>query len=290
MSADTLIQDPYETQSYNRYSYVRNNPLKYTDPSGHSFTSVIKAIIMVAIVIAVTYATLGAGTVQTVGYFTAIQAATASQLVTIGLISGFATGAVGALMDGATIGQALIAGASGALIGGLTAGLKHGLASNLGHTGNYLRRAVAHGMVSGVMNKARGGNFGNGFMSTFFSTLAGGVKVGTQWVQGAFQTIVGGTASAIGGGKFANGAVSSAMVYLFNDSAKSTYPNKAEMIDASNAKKIGRAYRALSMMGRSQSREYADRGLPSLSYSQACIAQLYLIDYSNHHKRVKFFS
>jgi hypothetical protein len=32
--------------------------------------------------------------------------------------------------------------------------------------------------------------------------------------------MVGGTASAIGGGKFANGAVSSAMVYLFNDVAK----------------------------------------------------------------------
>jgi len=33
MSADTLIQDPYDMQTYNRYSYVRNNPLKYTDPS-----------------------------------------------------------------------------------------------------------------------------------------------------------------------------------------------------------------------------------------------------------------
>jgi hypothetical protein len=176
---------------------------------------------MVAIVIIVTYVTLGAGAVGTSGYFGAIGVATSSQLMTIGLISGFATGAVGALMDGASIGQALIAGATGALIGGLTAGLTHGIAANLGHTGNYLRRAVAHGLVSGVMNKIRGGNFGNGFMSTFFSTIAGGVKVGGQWAQGLFQTMVGGTASAIGGGKFANGAVSSAMVYLFNDVAGS---------------------------------------------------------------------
>ena len=28
------MQDPTNTQSYNRYSYVINNPLKYTDPSG----------------------------------------------------------------------------------------------------------------------------------------------------------------------------------------------------------------------------------------------------------------
>jgi len=27
LSADTIIQAPYDTQSYNRYSYVRNNPL-----------------------------------------------------------------------------------------------------------------------------------------------------------------------------------------------------------------------------------------------------------------------
>ncbi|CAC9424010.1 hypothetical protein [uncultured Gammaproteobacteria bacterium] len=34
LSADPYIQAPYNTQSYNRYSYVMNNPLKYTDPSG----------------------------------------------------------------------------------------------------------------------------------------------------------------------------------------------------------------------------------------------------------------
>ncbi|MFH0860886.1 MAG: RHS repeat-associated core domain-containing protein [Candidatus Altiarchaeota archaeon] len=32
---DTIIQDPYDPQTLNRYSYVRNNPLKYTDPSGN---------------------------------------------------------------------------------------------------------------------------------------------------------------------------------------------------------------------------------------------------------------
>ena len=35
LSADPNIQAPHNTQSYNRYAYVMNNPLKYTDPSGY---------------------------------------------------------------------------------------------------------------------------------------------------------------------------------------------------------------------------------------------------------------
>jgi hypothetical protein len=32
---DSIVPDPYNPQDWNRYSYARNNPLKYTDPSGH---------------------------------------------------------------------------------------------------------------------------------------------------------------------------------------------------------------------------------------------------------------
>ena len=34
MSPDPLIQDPANTQNFNRYTYCLNNPLKYTDESG----------------------------------------------------------------------------------------------------------------------------------------------------------------------------------------------------------------------------------------------------------------
>lgn len=34
LQPDNNIQDPFNTQSYNRYGYVVNNPLKFTDPSG----------------------------------------------------------------------------------------------------------------------------------------------------------------------------------------------------------------------------------------------------------------
>ena len=35
VSADTLVPEPGNPQDLNRYAYVRNNPLRYTDPSGH---------------------------------------------------------------------------------------------------------------------------------------------------------------------------------------------------------------------------------------------------------------
>jgi RHS repeat-associated protein len=35
ISADTIVPRPWDLQSFNRYSYCSNNPLVYTDPSGH---------------------------------------------------------------------------------------------------------------------------------------------------------------------------------------------------------------------------------------------------------------
>jgi len=35
VQADTIVPNPANPQDLNRYSYVRNNPLRYRDPSGH---------------------------------------------------------------------------------------------------------------------------------------------------------------------------------------------------------------------------------------------------------------
>lgn len=41
LSPDNYVQAPDNSQSFNRYSYCLNNPLKYTDPSGEFWNLII---------------------------------------------------------------------------------------------------------------------------------------------------------------------------------------------------------------------------------------------------------
>lgn len=52
---DSIVPDPADSQAYNRYSYVRNSPLVYTDPSGHFWQ-----IVGIIALFAATGAALGA--------------------------------------------------------------------------------------------------------------------------------------------------------------------------------------------------------------------------------------
>jgi len=44
VQADTIVPEPGNPQALNRYSYVLNNPLRYTDPSGHTVRSALDLI------------------------------------------------------------------------------------------------------------------------------------------------------------------------------------------------------------------------------------------------------
>jgi RHS repeat-associated protein len=44
LSPDPFVQMPDFSQSFNRYSYCLNNPLKYTDPNGENFWDVLKYV------------------------------------------------------------------------------------------------------------------------------------------------------------------------------------------------------------------------------------------------------
>ncbi|SMN00333.1 Rhs family protein [uncultured Candidatus Thioglobus sp.] len=228
LSADIYIQNPYNTQSYNRYSYVLNNPLKYTDPSGHFIFSAIAAIFSAvaataAVVVQVVTAIVSTvwGVAQAVG----------------GVIGQFIGGAIGAteatiaaISQGASIGfvSGGISGGSlesafkGAVYGGASAGLAqyigHGIGVNGMETG--ISKNIAHGFSQGATSQIMGGNFKDGFTGGFVGSAAGGMMgKGDNWSDIAGRTAIsaaGGVAAELGGGKFSNGARSAAFVHLFN--------------------------------------------------------------------------
>ena len=85
-------------------------------------------------------------------------------------------------------------------------------------------------MTAGAISKLQTGSGKGSFLSGFASSILGGVvnniQTASTTLKVAAAAIAGGTASAIGGGKFANGAMSGAFIMLFND-LKGTIFNKA---------------------------------------------------------------
>ncbi|CAC9483588.1 hypothetical protein BPUTSESOX_624, partial [uncultured Gammaproteobacteria bacterium] len=211
LSADPYIQAPYNTQSYNRYSYVMNNPLKYTDPSGYwwnPFKAVAKA-----------WRSVWRG-VKKYGR----QIASIAVLFIPGLniyAAGFLSGMVGSKGD-------LKQGLLGALTAGFNAKVLHPMKAGF-------RKLIAHGLTGGVRSRLSGGSFKSGFLGSAVSygaSWSGAYKAAgvsnqantwTQRVQNVVASyVVGGVAAELGGGKFANGGMSAAFSRMFNDLRDST--------------------------------------------------------------------
>ena len=78
-------------------------------------------------------------------------------------------------------------------------------------------KSMLHGLSRGLIGKWQGGSFKVGFMSGLSSAFDVGTKgYGGFTGRTVIMAVVGGTASALGGGKFSNGAISGAFVHMFN--------------------------------------------------------------------------
>ena len=75
-----------------------------------------------------------------------------------------------------------------------------------------------------MIRLVQGGKALGGFLSGFAGSLLGGFAKGLKNVDPTIKTIIvaiaGGTASVLGGGKFANGAMSAAFIFMFNHMGK----------------------------------------------------------------------
>lgn len=134
---DNFIQQPENTQNYNRYAYVLNNPLMYTDPSGE----IIPFLLAVAI---------GAAVSATVYTLTALMSDVPFS--------------VGGLLKATFIGAASAA---------VTFGI--GSASTSLFTNFYSQaafQAVAHGTFQGTVTAISGGKFWSGFAAGALSSIA----------------------------------------------------------------------------------------------------------------------
>lgn len=236
LSPDPFVQSPDNLQNLNRYSYVLNNPLSFTDPSGFFFKSISKffkktsplgwflndkqwnQVFSAAIGIGLSIVTAGWG----------------APVFLSGAIGGFGSAFSGTLLAGGSVGDALKAGLRSGAISGATAGALNGLSDKYGWSGKdfagysgskfaekLAEKTIAHGIAGGIGETLSGGKFVHGFMSSA-AAAASSPMIYTQThdisdALGAVASgVVGGTVSQIGGGKFANGAISGAMGYLSN--------------------------------------------------------------------------
>ena len=173
LSADPNIDGVSDSQGYNRYSYVQNNPLNATDPSGFlKFKDILKIVVVViiAVVAAVYLGPMVGGFLNSAFGVTAGSAAAGfTGAIGAGIAGGFASGFAGALLNGGSLGDAFKAGVVGAITGAVTAGFAHKIGLIFEETGNILHeleRAAAHGLVGGAVEEATGGEFRHGFFSS----------------------------------------------------------------------------------------------------------------------------
>jgi RHS repeat-associated protein len=134
ISAGPFIQAPLMSQSLNRYSYVMNNPLSMTDPSGYSWLSralrgvggFIKRYWREIVAVVVAYFT---------GYYAggwASGAGAFGQAVTAGAAAGAAYGATTAALYGGNLGSIFRSALVGGIAGGIAAGIGYGFGELFG--------------------------------------------------------------------------------------------------------------------------------------------------------------
>ncbi|KAF0810948.1 RHS repeat-associated core domain [Alcanivorax sp. S71-1-4] len=247
LSADPIVKGLENTESYNRYSYVLNSPLSFTDPSGYSWLSktwkklkrsinkhLRSILLVIAPPIALAEASIRYGG-KALARFAAKNKFAGEVIGLVGLgactalTMGSATGACVIGYQAITSGSMTYA-SGGSLSDALSAGLKSGALAYINiaaankiaswNIGSEIASGGAHAIRGGFMARISGGDVKSGIVGGFTEGALGRyISEVTQKNRGtgvALAGFVSGTVSEITGGKFAVGASTGAMGYLFN--------------------------------------------------------------------------
>ncbi|HBT73570.1 MAG TPA: hypothetical protein DEB37_15385 [Lysinibacillus sp.] len=196
LNADENIQDPQNTQNYNKYGYVMNNPLLYNDPTGE-IMGWDDALIAIGVAIFTSVAT---------DYYMnrPVNLGSMFQSMVISLMSAGMSDGIGTVFTvakDAKMGVKIL---------------------------NAVAKAGAHGFTQGVVSAVQGGSFKSGLLSGVFASVSNDLlgawlinKPDNKFLNSngfamLTGTVSGGIGSVLGGGNFWQGAIQGFIVTTFN--------------------------------------------------------------------------